>query len=481
MGCVYARYKTLWIKFKDRTGAWTYRRTEYKLGQEDHARKLLRRVEEKIASGASVELGPITVRRYSDKWIKDCREMGIGEWKNNEARLRLHVLPTLGDTPIEDVRPRHIAELFKSLRKRGKHAPKTIRNIYSALQGMFREAAVEGLTDTSPCVLTEHHLGPIEDKKSGWRETAVFGRPELALLILDSRVAWDRRVLYALEGIGGLRHGEAAGLRWFHYDAAMEPLGRITVSTSYNRGKTKTRKTRYMPVHPVLANVLDEWRKVGWVEMMGREPNPDDLIVPCPKRERRPLGVMRDKNYSRKRFIEDLATLELRHRRGHDLRRTMISLARSDGARKDLLELCTHTPKKDAAIDMYTTIEWPSLCLEVGKLKVQILDAATCDQLREEALKNRDARDGILSRPCPVSSNPRGKMVEAPGIEARCWTTADQGSWSILPRDGVAFKGCARKGPRWRRVFCPEVGRGVNQGGPRLFPGPLCTLTGRSG
>jgi hypothetical protein len=36
-----------------------------------------------------------------------------------------------------------------------------------------------------------------------------------------------------------------------------------------------------------------------------------------------------------------LKLLGLRHRRGHDLRRTMISLARTDGARKDILALCT--------------------------------------------------------------------------------------------------------------------------------------------
>ena len=60
----------------------------------------------------------------------------------------------------------------------------------------------------------------------------------------------------------------------------------------------------------------------------------------------------------------------MRHRRGHDLRRTLISLARADGARVDILELCTHTPKGSSAIDLYTTFPWQSLCEEVAKLKV---------------------------------------------------------------------------------------------------------------
>jgi hypothetical protein len=61
----------------------------------------------------------------------------------------------------------------------------------------------------------------------------------------------------------------------------------------------------------------------------------------------------------------------LRHRRAHDLRRTMISLARPDGAPKDILELCTDRPRKGSAIDLYTTLPWESCREEVSRLKVQ--------------------------------------------------------------------------------------------------------------
>jgi hypothetical protein len=106
--------------------------------------------------------------------------------------------------------------------------------------------------------------------------------------------------------------------------------------------------------------------------MMGRQPTPDDLIVPMPRGPKTPLGKMRSKNDSYKRLYADLETLGLRHRRGHDLRRTMISLARTDGARKDLLELCTHNPGKgQSTIDVYTSFSWEALCGEVAKLKVK--------------------------------------------------------------------------------------------------------------
>jgi hypothetical protein len=80
---------------------------------------------------------------------------------------------------------------------------------------------------------------------------------------------------------------------------------------------------------------------------------------------------MRGKTYCFKRFRDDLLVLGFRHRRGHDLRRTTISLSREDGARKDILELCTHNPKKKgSSIDVYTTFPWEALCAEVAKLRI---------------------------------------------------------------------------------------------------------------
>ena len=142
------------------------------------------------------------------------------------------------------------------------------------------------------------------------------------------------------------------------------------VATTYDRGRTKSGQTRLMPVHPTLAGILAEWRLEGWPTMMGRLHTPDDLVIPYPASPRIKLGTMRDKNTSRKRWLKDLEALGLRHRRIHDLRRTMISRAVEDGARKDLLKLCTHGPPKREGIDAYITIGWKPLRREVSKLKV---------------------------------------------------------------------------------------------------------------
>ena len=63
--------------------------------------------------------------------------------------------------------------------------------------------------------------------------------------------------------------------------------------------------------------------------------------------------------------------LGLRPRRGHDLRRTFITLAQVDGARRDLLETITHGPRGDI-VSVYTTFPWPALCAEVAKLQIEL-------------------------------------------------------------------------------------------------------------
>jgi hypothetical protein len=69
-------------------------------------------------------------------------------------------------------------------------------------------------------------------------------------------------------------------------------------------------------------------RSKGWPEMMGHVPTPEDLVVPMPQPTNRGprvgFGGMRTDHHSYKRLVKDMEALGLRHRRGHDLRRTLV-------------------------------------------------------------------------------------------------------------------------------------------------------------
>jgi integrase len=233
-----------------------------------------------------------------------------------------------------------------------------------------------------------------------------YTREELVSLVSATSIPENERVANALLGLGALRVGEMGGLRFRNLTLEMLPLGRIVVARSYNKRGTKTKVVRWIPIHPVLEEILREWQARGFAATMGRAPTPDDLVVPTPPKPEgkgrfSPPWQMRDKNYTRKAFLRDLRTLGIDHRRVHDLRRTFISLAREDGADKDILRRGTHQPPRDV-MELYTTVEWRKLCAEVAKTDLPDRSA------REGPAEGRECHQSSWCSPwCSGNRNPR--------------------------------------------------------------------------
>jgi hypothetical protein len=246
-------------------------------------------------------------------------------------------------------------------------------------------------------------------------------------VIADERLTHDQRVWYALQGVAGLRPGEAAPLRWSHYEPDLKPLGRLLIANSNKRLRTKTGAVRQVPVHPTLAKMLAEWKLHGWPAMMGRHPGSEDLLIPADAARRVVLGSMRNRNTWSHQTRRDLLTLGLRHRRGYDLRRTFISLARTDGARTDLLKLVTHgSDSQRNMMDLYSTFDWPVLCAEVAKLNVRLEARGKVVQLRQAAAGGASPVEGAAGASGGVSS-PQGlaTLFATPANETLRFTASD--------------------------------------------------------
>lgn len=388
-GTVYVRGNKLWVAFYDANGERKYLSTGLDVGQERKARSVLDKINERVAAGAALgerELGPTTVRRYAEKWLEKRRAKGLSSAGANAFQLE-HALKHIGDMALVDVKPKHIREMVEELktngqchRVKGKLANRTILHSYRILKTMMRQAEVEGLIEKNPCNLQREELPKLKHKDPLWRRTALFTRKEIEIIISDERIPMFRRVWYALEGLAGLRFGEAAALRWRAWDEMAEPLTRLEIvaaydSTNEREKTTKTDNPRAVPVHPKLQSMLRVWRD-EWQTKHGRAPRPDDLIVPAE-------GLtFRHKNDGWTEQNEDLQTLGLRHRRQHDFRRTFISLARDGGARGDMLKWITHGPQRNDILDEYTTPVWKTLCDQV--LCVKLDDEPTTDEKRSD-------------------------------------------------------------------------------------------------
>jgi hypothetical protein len=121
MGSVYARGNSLWFSYTDSDGQRKWVPSGYKVGDEKEAEKCLKKMEDRIAAeiehGVTSHSGPLTLKQYGEKWLKN-RASDVETADDDESRLAEHVFPALGDMPINEVRPRHIRDFVRQLKRK---------------------------------------------------------------------------------------------------------------------------------------------------------------------------------------------------------------------------------------------------------------------------------------------------------------------------------------------------------------------------
>lgn len=296
-----------------------------------------------------------TVADYGTSWA--ARRVNASAKDDARNLARFTNVPEFASLHMADVRPRHILAALESLKVSGGVKLKTLQNAYGTLRTMFRDARIAEVIGNDPCVLPR---GYFEGDDSEERQP--YQRTEAALLISHHAIPWSVRVLNALCLLAGLREGEACGRRWRDLDMGPEPLWALDVKTQYEGRKLKTRRTRVAPVHPELRAVLEQWGSVGFPQLMGRAPTPDDFIVPH-RSNRSQKGHWTKSTYN-KAFVRSVAAAGIPNRTLHSMRHTMVTLARRGGADKAVLTRVTHNPSGDI-VDRYTHRDWSELCASV--------------------------------------------------------------------------------------------------------------------
>jgi hypothetical protein len=147
---------------------------------------------------------------------------------------------------------------------------------------------------------------------------------------------------------------------------------------------------------------------------MGRAPEAGDLILPSR------LGDHRSVNQALKKFHEDCDRIGLRTRRLHDLRRTFITLARTDGARKDVLEVVTHGSRGDI-VDVYSSLPWQLLCEEIAKLKLALPTYPTLTPDGEPSEFATALATGAAEGTAQIQQRP-GTIADSGPFEFAGWT-----------------------------------------------------------
>lgn len=482
MAFIYKRGRRLWCRVKV-NGRWESAPTPYNVGDEAKARRFATATQKDVdARKAGAADGPATVNRYAERWLAERREKheatrrryeATGQGKvqhrdhaTDESRMRRHVLPHLGDLLLSEARPKHLADWIHKLRTSTALSAKTVRNIYGLASALFRDAAVAGLVESTPCILTDAQLGEEDELGDG---AGRYTREDFERMIGSDELPEIERMFAALGGLGGVRLGAIAGFRWGDLDASTEPMWRLTSSRTYDRRPTKTGRVSAIPVHPVLAEMLTSWRH-GWAEMFGRAPTAEDPIVP------RPPGKWRDKPgapHTKKTggdlMDRILAALEITPapKKAHALRSTFISIALEDGADDRLIRRITHPAGKgrDAFARYDRADYWPQLCAEVGKIRItpksggRVVKLVTGHVTGSEKQRIYDALEveapgvEVGADVIPIRSGARKRRVTgvetAPSAQERtstvtCRVTALREASDDLDREADALAGLVR-------------------------------------
>lgn len=325
--------------------------------------------------------GAYTFAALAEDVIALREKAGMKSIRNERQRLRDYVIPHIGHMRVEDVRREHVLALvnhFAETRLEATKklpAPRMVHRVYEDTRVVFAHAVeVLQIIANTPCTLRVRR-GELPKKKDAnprWRSSARYERDEVEMLVSDERIEWPRRMTYGLLFLGGMRSGEAVGRKWLDYQPMRSPLGMLVIATQHDDADTKTEETREMPVHPALALMLREWFERGFREFVGRDPQPEDYIVPRIRTRGKNPKAYQDGRRVWVNLQTDLTLLGLRRRRVHDTRRTFISMALDDGASEYMLKFVTHGGPKGDAFDDYVTPAWRKLCAEVAKLTIEL-------------------------------------------------------------------------------------------------------------
>jgi hypothetical protein len=206
------------------------RGTGLDVGHEAEAEALLEAVKAELraAPAEPQAAAPDTLRAWGERWIEDRKARGKLEYVHEQSHLEHFVYPLLG-TNRSGRHGRRDPRLGSGA-SRSKRAVASTRRSTSENHRdgppLFKEAVRRHIIERSPCIWEDTDLPELEANARVMG--CGFEGVDVQRLVYDTRIPEDRRVLYSLEFLTGMRTGEAAARTWADWEPAF--LGRLAAS-----------------------------------------------------------------------------------------------------------------------------------------------------------------------------------------------------------------------------------------------------------
>ena len=232
---------------------------------------LLQRNEERFYG--IVSPSTVTLAEFAAKWMAERIRLSHADTtqRNYETSLRLHLLPTLGEKKLREIRGADAASIVAGLRAAGRSV-KTTNLVVGVLQALLNDAVEMRAIAANPLV----GFKPLREEL---KEFHFWTESEIRQFLTANR-ADPLFPLYLTALNTGMRRGELCGLKWDRVNLAVR---QITVTRTLDRYRlkesTKSGKKRVVPMNQEVHGLLSGLWKAQGSEFIFREEDGSPIDV----------------------------------------------------------------------------------------------------------------------------------------------------------------------------------------------------------
>jgi integrase len=311
---------------------------------------------------------------FVDHWLTASRSRyRPSTFSSYDDKLRLHVLPTLGGTPLSEVDPSALNALYGKLLESGRKdhrggaglSVRTVRYVHTILHRVLKDAVRWGLLTRNPADMASPPAA-----RGSSPELRVWTGDQLRAFLAASRqhrgrggkIGIDRLYCaWVVAGTTGLRRGELLGLRWRDVDLDRGVLSvRQTVGLVQRDGKRiigygvpKTDQSRrVVALDPWTVGELAEHRlrQDAERELAGDAWQDADLVFPA--RDGRPFHP----EHFWREFVTRCDRYAVPRIALHDLRHTHATMALQEGIHPRIVQERLGHSTISITLDVYSHV-----------------------------------------------------------------------------------------------------------------------------
>lgn len=215
---------------------------------------LLQTINKDASNGNQITLAQIT-EKYLEKEHGEKSKKAKGTSYAVRFYMRTYALARFGSIVADEIKPKQIREWLYSLRDEQSLSGPTISKIKAIMHTVFAWGLMEEMCSLNPCAGWQ-----LSDVESEY--TSVIVPPKQTMQIIKKLTDPRHKMLVLLCSCCGLRASEACGLQWqdIDYEKHQIRIARRWTAADLDKPKTKASKAP-VPMHPVLAHYLKQWRK----------------------------------------------------------------------------------------------------------------------------------------------------------------------------------------------------------------------------